>query len=172
MAAEQAKEEVARMYLLVSDIEKRLEVLEKSKQERGKLRFSLSNTTPIAQPQFESESANDPKGDAGRTINLEIQVKNAKTDLGWRVYVVGGVKELGSWDTTKAVSLSTTSQTYPDWSATINISNYGGAPITLKFCKRTENDPSAEVQWDNHPDYTFTVPQDSNVIKKVIEWRD
>ena len=44
---------------------------------------------------------------------------NATTWLGQNVYVVGDISELGGWDTTKAVELSSAS--YPVWSGTVSI---------------------------------------------------
>jgi len=166
-----AGEEVARMHVLIDNIEKRVEALEKSRQERGKLRFSFANSPQIQQPVFTAETTNGIKGtEAEQTIVLEVGVNNAQTTMGQKVFVIGNVKELGAWDISGAVPLSTTPETYPGWHGTVEITN-NGEPIVVKFCKLTENDPSS-VQWDNHADYTITPQNTDGRIKKVVEWHD
>jgi len=155
------------MYTLIGDIEKRVDALEKSKQER-KLRFSFA--TPPAQPSF----TNGKDDNEERAITLDIQVHNAQTSLGQSVYVVGNLKELGNWDTSKAVLLHTSAASYPDWSGSVDVPHYKGEPITIKFCKilGEPGEGSSSVIWDNHADYTITGGTDETVVQKVVDWHD
>lgn len=88
------------MYVLLGDIEKRLGALEVARQEKSKLRFSFTNTPPAQQ--VKGNDAQDGY------VTLEFQVGNAHTDHHHQaVYVVGNLDELGAWNLSNAVPLST-----------------------------------------------------------------
>lgn len=100
------------MFVLIDDIEKRVEALEKSKQDKNKLKFSFSNSSSslIPPPVFTNEATNGattPKTEEGREVTLDVKVQNANTVVGQFVYIVGDLPELGNMDESKAVTLST-----------------------------------------------------------------
>lgn len=97
------------MYVLLGDVEKRIEVLERARQEKGKLKFSFPTAnSSITPPSFDKESQNGVKEEEQeRNITLDITVQNANTTMGQRIYVVGSLEALGNWDTSKAVPLNT-----------------------------------------------------------------
>lgn len=77
------------------------------------------------------------------------------TSYGESVYLVGSVAQLGSWDTSSAVTLSADHYTVdnPLWSGTVSLTP--GSDIQYKFIKHGTD---GSVTWENDPNRGFTVP--------------
>ncbi|MFI9833964.1 carbohydrate-binding module family 20 domain-containing protein [Streptomyces sp. NPDC051913] len=71
----------------------------------------------------------------------------AATTSGQNVYVVGSISALGSWDTSKAIQLSSTG--YPIWSGAVSV------PINTSFeFKFIKKDSSGNVTWESNANRT------------------
>jgi len=87
-------------------------------------------------------------GGGSTTVNATFNAY-APTPSGTKVYVVGSVAALGSWDTSKAVALS--SGGYPVWSGTVAVP--ANASFTYKYIKK---DASGAVTWESNANRTGT----------------
>ncbi|MEU6554781.1 carbohydrate-binding module family 20 domain-containing protein [Streptomyces sp. NPDC046915] len=90
----------------------------------------------------------DPGGGSGDTVNATFD-EYAPTASGTNVYVVGSIAALGSWDTSKAVKLS--SSGYPIWSGEVSV------PVNTSFeFKYIKKDGSGNVTWESNANRTAT----------------
>ncbi|WP_030618896.1 carbohydrate-binding module family 20 domain-containing protein [Streptomyces fulvoviolaceus] len=84
----------------------------------------------------------DDDDDSTSTVTATFN-EYAATTSGQDVYVVGSISALGSWDTSKAVKLSSTG--YPIWSSEVSI------PINTSFeFKYIKKDSSGNVTWESN----------------------
>ncbi|MGW2884264.1 carbohydrate-binding module family 20 domain-containing protein [Streptomyces griseoruber] len=92
----------------------------------------------------------DPGGDGGSTSTVSATFHEyAPTTTGTNVYVVGSVAALGSWDTSKAIALS--SSGYPVWSGEVSV------PINTSFTfKYIKKDSSGNVTWESNANRSAT----------------
>ncbi|MFM9613315.1 carbohydrate-binding module family 20 domain-containing protein [Streptomyces sp. V2] len=81
-------------------------------------------------------------GGGSTTVNATFNAY-APTSSGTTVYVVGSLAALGSWDTSKAVALS--SGGYPVWSGTVSVP--AGTSFEYKYLKK---DASGAVTWESN----------------------
>lgn len=90
-------------------------------------------------------------------VAVRFIVKNAYTDLGQNVYIVGNCLELGNWDTEKAVgpffNATGSIATYPNWFFDISVP--AGTKIEFKFIKK---DAAGNVVWEGGTNHTYTTP--------------
>jgi hypothetical protein len=82
---------------------------------------------------------------------VHFEVDQATTAWGENVYVVGDAKELGAWDTTKAVALSPSA--YPNWTGDVALAS--GKTVSFKFIKR---DGAGAVTWESGDNLQLAVP--------------
>lgn len=104
-------------------------------------------TTGTADTASLTDSFNGSSSTVSETFN-----ENATTWLGQNVYLVGSIPALGSWNTAKAVALS--SAAYPTWSQAVTLPT--NTTFSYKFIKK---DPDGTVTWesgDNHSATTGT----------------
>ncbi|KAK6064102.1 glycoside hydrolase family 13 protein (alpha amylase) [Seiridium cupressi] len=87
------------------------------------------------------------------------------TSYGQTIKIVGSVAALGSWDTTKAVTLSAASYTSsnPVWEATISLPP--GTTISYKFINVAS---SGTVTWEADPNRSYTVPTSCVAAQAVV----
>ena len=84
-------------------------------------------------------SNNDQDSSNNLSLNLNPNFSQVsfhvkyETNFGEHVYIIGNIEELGSWDTNKAVRLSTTKENYPEWQSTIDIICPVGMEIDYKY---------------------------------------
>ncbi|MET7700273.1 carbohydrate-binding module family 20 domain-containing protein [Streptomyces sp. NPDC005485] len=90
----------------------------------------------------------DDGGGSTSTVNATFN-EYASTTTGTNVYVVGSISELGSWDTSKAIALS--SSGYPVWSGAANVPI--NTSFTYKFIKK---DSSGNVTWESNANRSAT----------------
>ncbi|MFF7471724.1 carbohydrate-binding module family 20 domain-containing protein [Streptomyces sp. NPDC008092] len=93
----------------------------------------------------------DDGGSGGGSTSTVTATFNeyASTTTGTNVYVVGSIDALGSWDTSKAIQLS--SSGYPIWSGAVNV------PINTSFqFKYIKKDSSGNVTWESNANRTAT----------------
>jgi alpha-amylase len=84
----------------------------------------------------------DAGGGSGDTVSATFD-EYASTTSGTNVYVVGSVPALGSWDTSKAIQLS--SSGYPEWSGEVSV------PVNTSFTyKYIKKDASGNVTWESN----------------------
>ncbi|OIK02303.1 alpha-amlyase [Streptomyces sp. MUSC 14] len=84
----------------------------------------------------------DAGGGSGDTVSATFD-EYASTTPGTNVYVVGSIAALGSWDTSKAVQLS--SAGYPEWSGEVSV------PVNTSFTfKYLKKDSSGNVTWESN----------------------
>ncbi|WP_089101231.1 carbohydrate-binding module family 20 domain-containing protein [Streptomyces hyaluromycini] len=93
----------------------------------------------------------DDGGSGGGSTSTVTATFNeyASTTTGTNVYVVGSIDALGSWDTSKAIQLS--SSGYPIWSGAVNV------PINTSFqFKYIKKDSSGNVTWESNANRSAT----------------
>ncbi|MEV6947026.1 carbohydrate-binding module family 20 domain-containing protein [Streptomyces sp. NPDC051172] len=83
-------------------------------------------------------------GSSGSTVTATFK-EYAPTTRGTNVYVVGSIPALGSWDTAKAIQLS--SSGYPIWSGAVSVPT--STSFTYKYLKK---DSSGNVTWESNAD--------------------
>ncbi|TDD67037.1 alpha-amlyase, partial [Actinomadura darangshiensis] len=86
----------------------------------------------------------------------------ATTTWGTSVYLVGSVPALGSWDTSKAVKLS--SAGYPTWGGTVTLP--ANTKIEYKYIKKTD---AGAVTWESGANRTYTTGTSSRTANDT--WR-
>lgn len=90
-------------------------------------------------------------------VAVRLIVKNAPTNWGQNVYVVGNCLELGNWDTDKAIgpfyNATDSIATYPDWF--FDLSLPAGQTIEFKFIKK---DAAGNVVWEGGANHAYTTP--------------
>ncbi|MFF4254828.1 carbohydrate-binding module family 20 domain-containing protein [Streptomyces sp. NPDC001663] len=87
-------------------------------------------------------------GSSGSTVSATFN-EYASTTSGTNVYVVGSISALGSWDTSKAIQLSSTG--YPIWSGEVSV------PINTSFTyKYVKKDSSGNVTWESNANRSAT----------------
>ncbi|WBO66720.1 carbohydrate-binding module family 20 domain-containing protein [Streptomyces camelliae] len=90
----------------------------------------------------------DAGGSSGDTVSATFH-EYASTTSGTNVYVVGSIPALGSWDTSKAIQLSSTG--YPIWSGEVNV------PVNTSFTfKYIKKDSSGNVTWESNANRSGT----------------
>jgi alpha-amylase len=87
-------------------------------------------------------------GSSGSTVTATFN-EYASTTSGTSVYVVGSIDALGSWDTSKAVALS--SSGYPVWSGAVSVPT--NTSFTFKYIKK---DSSGNVTWESNANRAAT----------------
>ncbi|QNP73074.1 alpha amylase C-terminal domain-containing protein [Streptomyces roseirectus] len=92
-------------------------------------------------------------GGGSTTVNVTFDAY-ATTSFGTNVYVAGSLAALGSWDTSKAVALS--SAGYPVWSGTVSVP----ANTTFEY-KYIKKDGSGTVTWESGTNRTYTTGSSS-----------
>ena len=93
----------------------------------------------------------------GSQTAVRFIVKDATTEYGQNVYIVGNCLELGNWDASKAVgpfyNATATIASYPDWFFDITVpENYN---LEFKFIKK---DADGNVVWESGTNHVYTVP--------------
>lgn len=87
-------------------------------------------------------------------------VKNASTEYGQSIYLVGNCLELGNWDVSKAVgpfyNATETIAAYPDWFFDVSVPK--GFDLEYKFIKK---DAAGNVVWESGANHKYTVPADT-----------
>ncbi|KAJ5243613.1 hypothetical protein N7489_003709 [Penicillium chrysogenum] len=78
------------------------------------------------------------------------------TVYGQDIYISGSISQLGNWDTSQAIALSSSSYTSsnPLWQTTITLPV--GTTFQYKFLKKTSG--SSTVTWESDPNRSYTVP--------------
>ncbi|MEV6211595.1 CBM20 domain-containing protein [Kitasatospora sp. NPDC051914] len=103
--------------------------------------------TPLLGPVGSARA--DQEDPAGVPVHLRV---TATTEPGDTVLVTGSTAELGAWDPTRAVPLSTDARSYPAWNATLVLPP--GGQLQYKYLKRTA---AGAVAWEDIPDRSFFV---------------
>jgi alpha-amylase len=103
-------------------------------------------TTPTTSPTTTAPTTAPTTNPATVTATFN---EYATTTTGTNVYVVGNVSALGSWDTGKAVALS--SAGYPVWSGSVALP--ANTAIEYKYLKK---DASGNVTWESNANRTTT----------------
>ncbi|OMJ68439.1 hypothetical protein SteCoe_34111 [Stentor coeruleus] len=76
-------------------------------------------------------------------------VIHAQTSFGWEVNIVGNIKELGSWNVSDAIALTTNRDEYPNWvSHTLNISA-SSFPFVFEYKYIMINSQKHELKWES-----------------------
>lgn len=88
-------------------------------------------------------------GGGGSTTVTATFNEYAPTTSGTNVYVVGSIAALGSWDTSKAIQLS--SSGYPVWSGQVSVPT--GTSFEYKYIKK---DSAGTVTWESNANRTAT----------------
>ncbi|KFY35205.1 hypothetical protein V494_06121 [Pseudogymnoascus sp. VKM F-4513 (FW-928)] len=93
----------------------------------------------------------------------------ATTSVGQTIKIVGSIAELGSWDTSKALSLSASAYTNanPLWSTTVTLA--AGTTFEYKFINVQS---SGAASWESDPNRSYTVPKSCEKTVTVSNtWR-
>ena len=102
-------------------------------------------------------------------IAARFIVRNAETEYGSNVYIVGNVEELGGWNPKKAVgpffNNTTNIVEYPDWFYDINVP--ADTDIEFKFIKK---DSQGNVIWESGENHTFTTGH-KTTEKIDVDWQ-
>lgn len=93
----------------------------------------------------------------GSQTAVRFIVKNATTEYGQNVYLVGNCIELGNWDTSKAIgpfyNATETIASYPDWFFDVSVPE--GYNLEFKYIKK---DADGNVIWESGTNHAYTVP--------------
>lgn len=93
----------------------------------------------------------------GAQTAVRFIAKNATTEYGQNVYLVGNCVELGNWDTSKAIgpfyNATETIASYPDWFFDVSVPE--GYNLEFKFIKK---DAAGNVIWESGTNHAYTVP--------------
>lgn len=93
----------------------------------------------------------------GSQTAVRFIAKNATTEYGQNVYLVGNCVELGNWDTSKAIgpfyNATETIASYPDWFFDVSVPE--GYNLEFKFIKK---DAAGNVIWESGTNHAYTVP--------------
>ncbi|QSS49369.1 glucoamylase [Histoplasma capsulatum var. duboisii H88] len=94
----------------------------------------------------------------------------ATTTPGQRIFIIGSVPELGSWDVLSAIALSADQYTDDNrlWHRTIQL----GAGLDFEY-KYIRKEPGESVVWESNPNRSYTVPRGCNIYtaKREDIWR-
>lgn len=128
--------------------------------------FSFSLTSVVALAASAAASAVLPRSDNTELVARQnspdcVQVSVSfhevrKTAWGESISVVGSIPQLGSWDPTRAIFLSASSQysdNNPLWTTTVNM-----PPGTSFQYKYILFDINGNVIWEQDPNHSYTVP--------------
>jgi len=178
------KSDVARMKQLIADLEKRVEAVEKQREQRKVwVRPPASDADASANAEagaFAEVAANEDAGaeavsqengnavkenGVGKELTLQFEVQNATTQPGQNIYATGNLKELGAFSSSGSVKLS--AEAYPTWQGEATVHDYNGEPVQVKFFKMTDNDEGG-IEWDSHGEYTITPSE--NTFKHSVSW--
>lgn len=90
-------------------------------------------------------------------VAIRFIAKEAYTNYGQNIYLIGNCIELGSWDTDKAVgpffNATNSIASYPDWFFDVSVP--AGQKIEFKFIKK---DGSGNVVWESGLNHSYTTP--------------
>lgn len=92
----------------------------------------------------------------GSTFTITLQCGNANTQFGQSVYAVGNIPELGNWSPANGVKLDPTA--YPTWTTSIELD--ADQSVEWKCVKRSESNPTQNVQWQGGANNTFVSDSD------------
>ena len=81
-------------------------------------------------------------------IKLKFNV-TANTPFGWEIKVVGNQKELGSWNISEALLLSTSQATYPLWSSSSISFHLPSLPHSFEYKYIMVNHAKSEFKWES-----------------------
>ncbi len=94
---------------------------------------------------------------SGSQTAVRFVVKNAYTEYGQNIYLVGNCLELGNWDPNKAIgpfyNATGTIASYPDWFFDVSVPE--GFNLEFKFIKK---DAAGNVIWESGSNHSFTTP--------------
>lgn len=127
---------------------------------------SSSSTVKSATGNQASSSSTTSACAATATANVSLQA-NITTAWGESAYVVGSISQLGSWDASKALALSSAAYTTsnPIWSTTLKLP--GGTYFEYKFIKRTS---AGGTVWENGSNRVYTAPKScGNSVRVVLK---
>lgn len=107
---------------------------------------------------------------SGQQVATRFEVNNATTAYGTSVYIVGNVKELGNWDTSKAIgpffNATASIASYPNWFYDISVP--AGTKLEFKFIKK---DASGNVIWESGNNHAATSVA-SGTGKIQVDWQN
>ena len=93
----------------------------------------------------------------GSQTAVRFIAKDAFTEYGQNIYLLGNCLELGNWDTSKAIgpffNATDSIAAYPDWFFDVSVPE--GVDIEYKFIKKDE---AGNVIWEGGSNHTYTTP--------------
>lgn len=93
----------------------------------------------ISTPKQDNESSTSNITNLNPNLSqVSFQVKY-ETSFGQSVYIVGNIEELGSWEPSKGVALSTTPEKYPIWKSEFDLICPVGMEIDYKYLVKDNN---------------------------------
>jgi hypothetical protein len=101
--------------------------------------------------------------EGAESVPVTFHIKNATTNWGQDIYIVGNCAELGNWNTDEAVGPATCPN-YPDWELSVYLPI--GKEIEFKAIKK---DKSGNVIWQSGNNRKYTVPL-SDTGEVSIDW--
>lgn len=93
----------------------------------------------------------------GSGVQVSFECANGITQPGQSVYAVGSTASLGNWDPANAVKLDPVA--YPTWRKTLTLD--AGLSIEWKCIKRSENNPSQNLQWQGGANNSLSTNTDT-----------
>lgn len=101
--------------------------------------------------------------EAMESVPVTFHIKNATTNWGQDIYIVGNCAELGNWNADEAIGPATCPK-YPDWELTAYLPI--GKEIEFKVIKK---DKSGNVVWQSGSNHKYMVPL-SDLGEVSVEW--
>lgn len=95
-------------------------------------------------------------GGTDGTVMITVECGNGSTQFGQSVYAVGNITELGNWSPASALKLDPVS--YPTWNKSLELDS--NQDVEWKCVKRSEVNPTQNVQWQGGGNNTFTTDSD------------
>lgn len=102
------------------------------------------------------EGSDGNNGGGPEAATISFNCSNGFTQPGQSIYAVGNVATLGNWNPANAVKLSPLN--YPNWQADIELEI--GQSVDWKCVKRSESNPTQNVQWQGGVNNSLTVDGD------------
>ncbi|KAI8629132.1 alpha-amylase [Xylariaceae sp. FL1651] len=140
----------------------------------GTLTFTMGPETKVFYPTAKlsgSSLCSGGSGGGGGSTCTSVAVtfnEIVTTAVGQTIKIVGSVPELGSWDTSKAVTLDASQYTSSNhlWRATINLAV--GESVEYKYINVASN---GAITWESDPNRSFTVSTSCTAVIRSDTWR-
>ena len=104
-------------------------------------------------------------------VKVVFKVK-ALTQFGSEIKLCGNIKELGNWDPNNAISLKTSSESYPIWHSPPITINMLSVPFAFEYKYITINNNTKSIKWETFSKNRFATIKDKCSFWNFYEIKD